>query len=106
MTGAVAAEPGLVFTPGGRHRHPPDYVLRAFQPTARGAGLPPIAFQRSSVVTPRAACEWGRTATMSKRRGHGSVPIAGDIYAPVVVELDRDAPGRTAGLFVPQAASR
>jgi hypothetical protein len=45
-------------------------------------------------------------STMSKRRGHGSVPIAGDIYAPVVVELDRDAAGRAAGLFVPQAASR
>jgi hypothetical protein len=36
---------------------------------------------------------------MSRRLGHSSVAITGDVYAHVVEELDRDAGERTADLL-------
>ena len=37
---------------------------------------------------------------MSKRLGHSSVSITGDLYSHVVEQLDREAAERTAALMV------
>ena len=42
---------------------------------------------------------------MSKRLGHSSVSVTGNIYAHFIEELDQEAAEKTAGLLLPRAAS-
>ena len=44
--------------------------------------------------------------TMSKRLGHSSVAITGDLYSHQVEQLDREAAEKIAALLVPQAGQR
>ena len=43
---------------------------------------------------------------MSKRLGHSSVAITGDLYSHQVEQLDREAAENIAALLVPQAGKR
>jgi integrase len=93
---------GLVFTcEDGRGLHP-DFILRSFQRAARCAGLPVISFHglRHGAATAGLAAGVPLLA-MSKRLGHSSVSITGDLYSHVVERLDREAAERTAALLVP-----
>ncbi len=103
--GPAWVDTGLVFTRENGTGYRPDYILRTFKRTAERAGLPPIAFHalRHGHATGglRAGVD---LLTMSKRLGHSSVAVTGDIYAHVIEELDRDAAERTAGLFLPRVA--
>ncbi len=95
---------GLVFTyEDGRGLHP-DFILRSFQRDARRVGLPVISFHglRHGAATAGLAAGVPLLA-MSKRLGHSSVSITGDLYSHVVEHLDREAAERTAALMVPRA---
>jgi integrase len=105
--GAGWVDTGLVFTREDGTGYRPDYILRAFKRAAERAGLPPIAFHALRHGHATAGLRAGiDLLTMSKRLGHNSVAITGDIYAHVVEELDREAAERTAALLLPQAANR
>jgi integrase len=95
---------GFVFTSEDGRPYQPQYVLRSFQCAARRAGLPVIPFHglRHGAATAGLAAGVPLLA-MSKRLGHSSVAITGDLYSHVVEQLDREAAERTADLLVPRA---
>jgi integrase len=105
--GPAWTDTGLVFTrEDGTGLHP-QYVTWAFQRAAKRAGLPvlPLHALRHGHATAglRAGVD---LHTMSRRLGHSSVAITGDVYSHVVEELDRDAADRTADLlFAPDQQS-
>ena len=82
------------------------FILRSFQRAARRAGLPVISFHalRHGAATAGLAAGVPLLA-MSKRLGHSSVSITGDLYSHVVEQLDREAAERTAALLVPRTGS-
>ena len=97
--GPAWAATGLVFTREDGSAYHPEYLTFAFQSAAKKAGLPSIAFHalRHGHATEglRAGVD---LVTMSRRLGHSSIQVTGDIYAHVVDELDRKAAELTARL--------
>ena len=96
-------EAGLVFTKEDGTAYHPTYVTWAFQRAAKRAGVRvlPLHALRHVHATTGLRAGVGLHA-MSRRLGHSSVAITGDVYSHVVEELDRDAAERTADvLFAP-----
>jgi integrase len=79
----------------------PQYLTWAWQRAARLAGVPvlPLHSARHSHATAglRAGVD---LHTMSRRLGHSSVSVTGDVYSHVVQELDHDAAERIAGVVL------
>ena len=96
---------GLVFVDEVGRPVSPDHALRLFQRAASRAGLPQIALQglRHSAATAGLATDVPLLAT-SKRLGHSSVSITGDLYSHAVEQVDREAADRTAALLLPRVA--
>ena len=105
--GPAWADSVLVFTREDGTGYHPEYLTRTFGAVTKRAGLPPIAFH---------ALRHGRLTTglrtgvpllvMSRRLGHSSVQVTGDIHSHVVEELDGDAAELTADLVHPPAVGR
>jgi integrase len=98
---------GFVFTWEDGRPYNPQYVLRSFQRAAGHTGLPVISFHGIRHGTATTGLAVGvALLTMSKRPGHSSVSITGDLYSHQVDQLDREAAEKTAALLVPQGANR
>lgn len=70
----------------------PTYLLKSFQRAAGRAGLPVIAFHGLRHGAATAGLRAGvPLLAMSKRLGHSSMAITGDLYSHVLEELDRQA---------------
>lgn len=105
--GPCWTDSGFVFTWEDGRPYNPQYVLRAFQRAAERVGLPVISFHaiRHGAATTGLAAGVPLLA-MSKRLGHSSIAVTGDLYSHVVEQLDREAAEKTAALLVPQEANR
>jgi len=86
--------------PSGRDRAAPPRCDLAFQRATERAGLPVLPLHALRHTHATAGLRAGIDLhTMSRRLGHSSVAITGDIYSHVVEELDHNAAVRTADLL-------
>ena len=97
--GRAWTDTGLVFTREDGTAYHPEYLTFAFQSATKKAGLPSIALHALRHGHATAGLRAGvDLVTMSRRLGHSSIQVTGDIYAHVVEELDREAAELTARL--------
>jgi integrase len=99
--GRTWAEDGLLLVREDGQPYHPQYLTQSFQRAAKRAGVPvlPLHSTRHNHATNglRAGVD---LLTMSRRLGHSSVAITGDIYSHLVEELDQEAANRTADLVL------
>ncbi len=85
----------------------PQYITSAFQRATKRAGLPVLPLHALRHTHATAGLRAGIDLhTMSRRLGHSSVAITGDIYFHVVEEQDRDAADKTADLLFAQQSAK
>jgi integrase len=85
--GPAWIDTGLVFTREDGTGYHPEYFTWAFQRAAKRAGLPVIAFHAVRHLHATAGLRAGADLlTMSRRLGHSSIQVTGDIYSHVVEE--------------------
>jgi len=99
--GRILTPDSLVFTREDGEGYHPQRFTQAWQRAARKAGVPvlPLHAARHQHATSGLAAGVD-LLTMSRRLGHSSVAITGDIYSHVVEELDRGAAERTSPLRI------